>query len=292
MNKIWAFLILFSFCSAIFFDARDWFSDSYGNERIFSAQIVDSPTAHGAFVSVVTSEGDTLTAQNKMLFGMEEWLFQAPFPDSPEWRNRNKIHKNEFPALKTSKVEFSGQSVTFTLVPVRWVKIRAITDAAFDMAKTAVTLSIGLIGAMALWLGLMRIAEMSGLLGHMTRVVQPLMRRLFPDIPENHPAFGAITMNLAANVLGLGNAATPLGIKAMEELQKLNNGSETASRAMCMFLAINTSSVQLLPPVTLVALMGSGVAPLMISITLATFFSTIAAVSAAWFFGRKEPAHG
>jgi len=144
------------------------------------------------------------------------------------------------------------------------------------MAKFAVKLAIGLIGIMALWLGLMQIAEKSGLIKKMVRVVQPLLYWLFPNIPKDHPAFGSISMNMAANVLGLGNAATPLGIKAMQQLQD----------EMCMFLALNTSSVQLLPPVTLIALMGTQVSSLIIPIILATSCSTIAAVSVAKFYAR------
>jgi len=167
--------------------------------------------------------------------------------------------------------------------------MRNIASAAFDMAEFAVQLAIGLIGAMALWLGLMKIAEESGLIKIFNRLVEPVLKYLFPDVPKDHPALSAISLNMAANVLGLSNAATPLGIKAMEELQKLNPSKEKASDAMCMFLAINTSSVQLLPPVTLVAIMGVAVNELMIGIIIATTFSTIIGISAAkWFRWRNQ----
>jgi spore maturation protein A len=154
------------------------------------------------------------------------------------------------------------------------------------MAEFAIKLAIGLIGIMALWLGLMQIAEKSGLIKHMVKRVQPLLRWLFPNIPKNHPAFGSISMNMAANILGLGNAATPLGIKAMQQLQSLNPHKNKASDDMCMFLALNTSSVQLLPPVTLIALMGTRVSELIIPIILATSCSTIVAVLVAKFYAR------
>jgi spore maturation protein A len=187
-----------------------------------------------------------------------------------------------------SRISQSKSTVSVVLPQVRFVKLRAITTAAFDMAEFAVKLAIGLIGAMALWLGLMRIAEQSGLIRVFNKMVQPVLKYLFPSIPKDHPAYSAISLNLAANVLGLGNAATPLGIKAMEELQKLNDDSETASDAMCMFLAINTSSVQLLPPVTLVALMGVAVNELMISIIIATTVSTITGILGAKWMARRS----
>lgn len=125
--------------------------------------------------------------------------------------------------------------------------VQAITDAAINNAKTAVELSLGLIGVMALWLGIMKIAEDAGLVKKLSIALKPVMTRLFPDVPGDHPAMGAILMNISANVFGLGDAATPFGLKAMKELQSLNADEETATDAMCTFLAINTSSVTLIP---------------------------------------------
>ncbi len=118
---------------------------------------------------------------------------------------------------------------------------------AVNMSKTAVDISIGLIGIMALWLGIMRIAEEAGLIRLLARLIRPITRRLFPDVPSEHPAMGAMIMNIAANWLGLGNAATPLGIKAMEELQTLNPQKDTATNAMVLFLTLNTASITLIP---------------------------------------------
>ena len=157
-------------------------------------------------------------------------------------------------------------------------RIDAVTEAAIDMAKTAVEISIGLIGIMALWLGVMKIAEESGLIRIIARALRPIMVRLFPDVPADHPAMGSIVLNMSANMLGLGNAATPLGLKAMEELQELNPNKETASNAMVMFLAINTSSVQLILPATVVALMGAVSSQIFITTILATLCSTTAAI--------------
>ena len=124
--------------------------------------------------------------------------------------------------------------------------IEAVSTAAIEWAETAVELSLGLIGVMALWLGLMKIAEEAGIVRGMGLLVKPIMVRLFPEVPADHPAMGSIVANMAANFFGLGNAATPLGIKAMQELQDLNENKEEASNAMVTFLAINTSSVTLI----------------------------------------------
>ena len=124
--------------------------------------------------------------------------------------------------------------------------IEAVSTAAIEWAETAVELSLGLIGVMALWLGLMKIAEEAGIVKGMGLLMKPIMVRLFPEVPADHPAMGSIVANMAANFFGLGNAATPLGIKAMQELQDLNENKEEASNAMVTFLAINTSSVTLI----------------------------------------------
>jgi len=168
-------------------------------------------------------------------------------------------------------------------------QIEKVTQAAIDSANSAVELSLGLIGVMALWLGLMRIAEEAGLIHAIARGLKPIMIKLFPDVPADHPAMGAIVLNIAANMLGVGNAATPLGLKAMRELQKLNPKKDTATNAMCTLLAINTSSVQLIPATT-IALMtaaGSKNPTVIIGTTLlATSASTIAAVIAVKFFEK------
>lgn len=165
-------------------------------------------------------------------------------------------------------------------------KMEAVTEAAIESSKTAVELAIGLIGIMALWLGMMKIAEEAGLVGAIARLVRPITLWLFPEIPPDHPAVSAMVLNMSANILGLGNAATPLGLKAMQELQKLNPNKDTATNAMCTFLAINTSSVQLILPATVVALMGVNASQLFIPTIIATSCSTIAAVTAVKLLSR------
>ena len=167
-------------------------------------------------------------------------------------------------------------------------KIDDVTAAAIDMAEVSVNIAIGLIGIMALWLGIMKIAEESGLIRIIARGLRPITIRLFPDVPEDHPAIGSIVLNMSANMLGLGNAATPLGLKAMEELQELNEQKDTATNSMVMFLAINTSSVQLILPATVVALMGATASDIFITTILATLLSTIAAITAVKFLEKMK----
>jgi spore maturation protein A len=125
--------------------------------------------------------------------------------------------------------------------------IDAVTKQAFKSAETAVEIAISLIGIMTLWLGIMKIAEEAGLVKLLARAISPITRRLFPEVPADHPAMGSMLLNIAANWLGLSNAATPLGLKAMEELQKLNPKKDTATNAMVMFLGLNTASITLIP---------------------------------------------
>lgn len=156
----------------------------------------------------------------------------------------------------------------------------AMTSAVVEAARTSVDLAIGLIGLMALFLGLMKIAEDAGLLRVIARLMKPVMVRLFPDIPPEHPAMGAMVMNLSANFLGLGNAATPFGIKAMEELNKLNPVPGTATNAMVLFLAINTAGVTLLPT-TVIALRAETGSVDPAGIVGTTIFATLASCMVA-----------
>jgi spore maturation protein A len=160
----------------------------------------------------------------------------------------------------------------------------AVTKGAVESASTAVQIAIGLVGVMTLWLGMMRVAEAAGLVSIVGRALRPLLRWLFPEVPPEHPAAGAIVIALAANMLGLNNAATPLGIKAMEELQALNPDKDTASNAMVTLMAVTTSGVQLIPATMIGVLAAAGsLTPTVIISTclISTFVGTLAAVITA-----------
>ena len=170
-------------------------------------------------------------------------------------------------------------------------QMQAAADASIAAAKGAVTLAIGLIGIMSLWLGFVRILEAGGMMRQLARLVRPVMVRLFPDVPAEHPAMSAMILNISANMLGLGNAATPFGIKAMVELNRLNPFPGMATNAMCLFLAINTSSVALLP----LGVMGVRAAAgstrpfeMFVPTLVATLASTLVGVTVATWWGRRD----
>jgi len=157
----------------------------------------------------------------------------------------------------------------------------AILQSTFDNAKVGFELSLGLTGVMTLWLGVMRIGEKGGMVEILAKLINPLFRRLFPEIPANHPVNGSILLNIAANMLGLDNAATPLGLKAMNQLQELNPEKEKASNAMIMFLVINTSGLTIIPVSIMVyraQLGAANPADVFLPILLSTFVSTLAGI--------------
>ncbi len=182
--------------------------------------------------------------------------------------------------------------IMLSIVAAAWLgDPQKLTDISFKAAKNGVNLAIGLTGAMALWLGLMKIAESGGLMVLISRGIKPIMTRLFPDIPAEHPAMSAMVLNMAANALGLGNAATPLGIKAMTALEKLNSRPGVATDAMCLFLAINTSNVTILPLGTIAVRAAAGAsepAAVLLPSILATSCSTAVAIAAAKFFRKLD----
>src|SRR5580765_2134561 len=179
-------------------------------------------------------------------------------------------------------------------------KLKEVGDGAIRAAESAATLSLGLIGVMAVWLGMMRLAEKAGLVQMLAHLLRPALRRLFPDVPVEHPAMGSMVLNIAANMLGLVNAATPLGLRAMKDLESLNKFPGTATNAMCTFLAINTGSVQLIPITAIAVLAAAGSAsPYSIVGTslLATACSCAAGLTAVktfeklrWFDRAEAPA--
>lgn len=182
---------------------------------------------------------------------------------------------------------------------IRWIPVEgqsapmeALSTAMIEASGGAVELAIGLVGVMTLFLGLMKVAEAGGMLRILARLIRPLMVRLFPDVPSNHPAMGAMILNMSANAMGLGNAATPFGIRAMQELDTLNPQKGTATNAMALFLAINTSSVTLLPTgvIAIRAAAGSNDPAAILPTTLfATIGSTTIAIIAAKLYSRWSP---
>ena len=165
----------------------------------------------------------------------------------------------------------------------------AMMDSTFEMSKMAFEMCLGLTGTLTLWMGILKIGEDSGLINRLARFLSPVLTKLFPEIPKDHPALGSIFMNISANMLGLDNAATPVGLKAMQELQSINKDKDTASNSMIMFLTLNTSGLTIIPVTILVYRAQMGAAQptdVFIPILLATFFSTIAGLVVTSLFQR------
>jgi spore maturation protein A len=309
LNYVWAGLIILSFAFGILYDATDIVNDTYRNGSAFEIELASE--------TVLNSEGrrqnvsvhidpsyfkqtyEVDSAPDSVYAGVmirSENGIQLRFAEDaslPEpWntiRAETSSRDNDMRGLLVlDNAAGTRSAARVTFAPVRFVKMHAIAAAAISMAETAVTLALGLIGVMALWLGLLKIAEASGLIHSVVRFTQPILRPLFPEIPKDHPALGMIVLNLTANMLGLGNAATPLGIKAMEELQTLNPDPDTATNSMVMLLAMNTASVQLVPPVLLVALMGLQINQLIFAIIIVTGVSLLVAILSAHFLSKLK----
>ncbi|MCX7984426.1 MAG: nucleoside recognition protein [Bacteroidetes bacterium] len=269
LNYIWTFLVLVSLVVAIGYDLYDEVFDTYRNGKEFSVTIsLTDQSSSGRFrgIAHVTAEyynahyGKNVLAHNMdipiqcTVDSVGNGTFQLFLPEqAPQpWLTMAKYSPVKGSLLGViSRVRFVGTHreahAVLCFEPTHFVKMRSVTQAAIDFVVTAVEIALGLIGVMALWLGLMKIAEVAGLLTFIAKILKPLTRKLFPDIPSDHPAIAAILMNTAANMLGLSNAATPLGLKAMEELNKLNPQQGIATNAMITFLAINTGGLVLIP---------------------------------------------
>ncbi len=181
--------------------------------------------------------------------------------------------------------------VVSTIIALLTGNTKEMIAGAMDGATSAFKLALGLTGVMCLWLGIMRIAEDSGIVAKIVKLISPLLRLLFPRIPSDHPALGSMAMNITANMFGLNNAATPLGIKAMQDLDSLNTRKGTATDEMCMFLAINTSSIQIIPAGAIAMLAAAGAiepAVIVLPALISTTVSTFAGISSALILSRMQ----
>jgi spore maturation protein A len=271
LNYIWIGLIAIGIVAAVGNDIRDEIKNPYRNGVALEAtlEIHKTPSPLRS-----TYEGDLIVAADafNVFYGVKAGgtevrqpvsiavatsggssLLLQPGDQTPGlWKEMARSASNRdrlTGSVESMRLNAEGQTAQVRVLfePIRFVKLRAVTQAALDYAATAVTIALGLIGIMALWLGVMKVAEEAGLLKILTRMLTPVTRRVFPDVPPDHPAVGAMIMNIAANMLGLSNAATPMGLKAMEELNKLNPKVGTATNAMVTFLAINTGGLILIP---------------------------------------------
>lgn len=271
LNYVWLGLLMLGIGVALTTDIIDKGNNKYQNGEALAVEIIfdDSVSEFGSqsysstlkikkdnfnkFYNTSIESNISQSAQitidneknNKLLFfNVDE--------DSPTfWKEMATISGKEKDLTGTVEIGEQLNGTTFTgsivLEEISFAKMKDVTNSALDYAGIAVDIALGLIGIMALWLGVMKVAEEAGLIKIIANSMKPLTKFLYPDVPQDHPAMGAMIMNMAANMLGLGNAATPFGLKAMEELDKLNPNKGVATNAMCTFLAVNTAGLTLIP---------------------------------------------
>ena len=271
LNYVWLALLLLGIGAAIVTDVVDQSSNKFanGNEirtEIQFNQTYEKGTTKTYDVKLIISKENFNAVYNQTITETVEQNAKLTY-DSKKGKyiiffevneNSPKIWK-EIASISGKEKDISGilsglsfsddktAEASLILEEVSFAKMKEVTNSALDYAGTAVNIAIGLIGIMALWLGVMKVAEEAGLIKIIASAVKPITKRLFPDVPHDHPAMGSMIMNISANMLGLGNAATPFGLKAMEELEKLNPNKGTATNAMCTFLTVNTAGLTLIP---------------------------------------------
>jgi spore maturation protein A len=305
LNYIWAGLIISSFLFALGYDIHDLQTDRFRNGEPLAVALafpagydstarqvpvtirIDS-AAYGAFYRTDQRPDSVYAGYLLQTREGRQLRFDAASRLPEPLATIGKVSASRDKELQGRLVNLSpsGGPAAVTFEPVRFVKLNAIAAAALDFAKTGAEIALGLIGVLALFLGLLKIGENAGIIHGLVRLVQPVLRPLFPEVPRDHPALAMIALALTANVFGLGNAATPFGIKAMEELQKLNKSDDTATNPMVMMLALSTSSVQLVPPVLLLALLGLQINRLVFPIIVTGILGLIIAIVSAKLLGR------
>ena len=313
LNYIWLALLFLGIGAALTTDIVNQSQDKYRNDKPIPVTIiVKSGSLNGSGNKI---EGDLkISRENFNSFYNESIKTDLNYPVTLTLTdNKNKaniyfkVDKDSPEILKeiasasgdkddiTGVVNFNSTasdsiiSGNAILEEVKFLKLKDVTNSALDYAGIAVNISLGLIGIMALWLGIMKVAEDAGLIKIIANLLKPITKRLFPDVPVDHPAMGSMIMNISANMLGLGNAATPFGLKAMEELEEINPEKGTATNAMCTFLAINTAGMTLIPATAIAVRAAAGSSEPAIIIGTSLFGSacaTIAGVTAAKLFEK------
>jgi spore maturation protein A len=310
LNYIWAALIVSSLVFALVADVQDIREDTYRNQvplavqlsfpegydpdaRRVPVQIRVDARNYQQFYDTEAAPAESYEGHIRQTREGTVLRFDAGAELPEPLATIQSVSQARGEELQGALVNFTGPAGLDAAVgaavrfdQVRFVKMNAIAAAALDFAETAAEIALSLIGVLALFLGLLKIGEEAGLIHSLVQLVQPILKPLFPDVPEDHPALGMIALNMTANIFGLGNAATPFGIKAMEELQELNPSDDTATDPMVMLLAINTASVQLVPPVLLLALLGLQINQLIFAIIITTGLSLLIAIVAAKLYGR------
>lgn len=265
LNYVWIALIILGLGTALYFDVKDstenkfhnreWFEINFKIEKnenkILTGKFFISKDKFNQFYN--TSHNSDVEVDGKVILKSKDQGRITLFvnDESPEiWKTIASASGEKNDISGNAKILQSNEGelkLKVSLEEVKFLKMKGVTNGLLDIVNVAVQIALGLIGIMALWLGVMKVAEEAGLIKIIARSVRPITKFLFPDVPQDHPAMGSMIMNISANMLGLSNAATPFGLKAMEDLNKLNQQKDTATDAMCMFLAINTAGLTLIP---------------------------------------------
>lgn len=309
LNYVWLALILLGFASAVYLDVSDIssnkfrnndqlecsveYSEKFQNEQSFDTKILISKNSYQKFYN--QSVENDLVIPVKLTRTNQKNLFTAFIKtdnSTPElWKEIAVATGKEDDIIGKIKITSTTDSINYSafivLESVSFVFLKKVTNEAIKIAGTAVEIALGLIGLMAMWLGVMKVAEDSGLIKIIANFIKPITKKIFPEIPADHPAIGSMVMNISANMLGLGNAATPFGLKAMEELDSLNPNKGTATNSMITFLAINTAGLTLIPATAIAvrAAAGSSDPTIIIGTTMfAAFCSTLTGLLTAKLF--------
>lgn len=271
LNYVWLALLILGIGAAVVTDVVDQSNNKFGNGKEIRTEVIftqeyEKSKSKTYEVKLLISKEDFNRIYNQNADADIEQTAKLSYDNRKEkyiiffevdnnspkiWQEIASISgKEKDVSAFLSQINFIDSKTaqgTLVLEEVSFAKMKEVTNSALDYAGTAVNIALGLIGIMALWLGVMKVAEEAGLIKIIAKAVRPITRRLFPDVPHDHPAMGSMIMNISANMLGLGNAATPFGLKAMEELEKLNPNKGTATNAMCTFLTVNTAGLTLIP---------------------------------------------
>lgn len=271
LNYVWLALLILGIGAAVVTDVVDQSNNKFGNGKEIRTEVIftqeyEKSKSKTYEVKLLISKEDFNRIYNQNVDADIEQTAKLSYDNRKEkyiiffevdnnspkiWQEIASISgKEKDVSAFLSQINFIDSKTaqgTLVLEEVSFAKMKEVTNSALDYAGTAVNIALGLIGIMALWLGVMKVAEEAGLIRIIAKAVRPITRRLFPDVPHDHPAMGSMIMNISANMLGLGNAATPFGLKAMEELEKLNPNKGTATNAMCTFLTVNTAGLTLIP---------------------------------------------
>lgn len=300
LNYVWFALLFLGIASALYIDISDISHNTYRNDIPVNAivyktqnsskagsdiEVKITPKAYNQFANskdtteIILKGIGTLSSDKKSI---QLYLFvnnSAPKLIKTLAGASGKDDDLLANALITSRIDSTTYQTKIYFEKVSFLSMKKVTNDAINIAKTAVEIALGLIGIMALWLGVMKVAEEAGLIKIIARVLRPITQRLFPEVPPDHPAIGSMVMNISANMLGLGNAATPFGLKAMEELDKLNPNKGTATNSMVTFLAINTAGMTFIPATAIAVRAAAGSADPTIIIATSLFGSTCATIT-------------